>query len=48
MELLLTRSGYKLNIPDDERIDDLVVSVANGETDFDQLVAWFKFRIARS
>jgi death on curing protein len=47
-ELLLSRSGYMLHIPDDERVDDLVVSVARNETNFDQLVDWFTPRIARA
>jgi death on curing protein len=47
-ELLLTRSGYKLNIPDDERIDDLVVLVASNAMNFEQLVEWFTPRIAQT
>ena len=40
-ELLIERSGYRLAIPDDERIDDLVVAVASGQMTFAELVAWF-------
>jgi death on curing protein len=42
VELLIVRSGYLLDIPDGERVDDLVVSVAAGTVDFDQLVDWFR------
>lgn len=42
VELLIERSGYHLNIPDDEPIDDLVVNVASRVLEFDELVAWFK------
>ncbi len=46
-ELLIDRSGYRLEIPDDEPIDDLVVATASGQIDFDELVGWFAARIAR-
>lgn len=45
VELLIVRSGYRLNIPDDEPIDDLVVATASGEKSFDELVAWFAERL---
>jgi death on curing protein len=48
VELLINRSGYFLDIPDHERVDDLVVSVAAGTTSFDQLVDWFKPRLVRA
>ncbi len=47
VEILIGRSGYRLDIPDDEPIDDLVVAVAAGETGFDELVAWFQTRLVR-
>lgn len=47
VEILLDRSGYTLAIPDDERIDDLVVDVASGALRFDDIVAWFRKRIVR-
>jgi death-on-curing protein len=47
VEILIDRSGYYLNIPDDERIDDLVVDVAAGVMEFDQLVSWFNDRLDR-
>jgi death on curing protein len=47
VEILIERSGFVLDIPMDERIDDLVVSVASGQTSFDGLVVWFGRRIKR-
>lgn len=47
-EILIERSGYCLNIPDDEPIDDLVVGVADGSLTFEQIEAWFKERLVRS
>lgn len=47
-ELLIDRSGYRLTIPEDEPIDDLVVATAAADITFDDLVAWFGQRIARS
>lgn len=46
VELLIARSAYMLIIPDDEPIDDLVVSVAEGRVAFDGLRQWFADRIA--
>lgn len=46
-ELLIERSGYRLAIPDDERIDDLVVAVASGQMTFVELVAWFAPRLVK-
>ena len=48
VEILIGRSGYDLAIPDDERIDDLVVAVASGELTFDHLVAWFSPRLVKA
>jgi death-on-curing protein len=47
VELLIDRSGYFLTISDDEPIDDLVVSVAVGETDFEALIIWFQERLKK-
>lgn len=47
VELLIERSGYRLNIADYERIDDLVVEVANGAIGFQELYDWFKARVVR-
>lgn len=41
VEILIERSGYALAIPDDERVDDLVVDVASGILDGDGLRLWF-------
>ena len=48
VEILIARSGYALNIPDDEPIDDFVVGIANGHLAFDQIHAWFVPRIIRA
>ena len=48
VEILIARSGYALDIPDDEPIDDLVVAVASGQMNFDQIHAWFAPRIVRA
>ena len=48
VEILIERSGYYLNIDDDEPIDDLVVKVASNELNFDDLMAWFTPRLIRS
>lgn len=47
VEVLIERSGFELVIPDDEPIDDLVVSVANGDLAFDALASWFRERLHR-
>jgi death-on-curing protein len=48
VELLIRRSGYDLMIPDDERIDDLVVDVATSRLGFEALRAWFTERLRRA
>lgn len=48
VELLIDRSGYRLDIPDDEPVDDLVVAVASGQIGFEDLVAWFRPRLVRA
>lgn len=47
VEILIARSGYFLDIPDDEPIDDLVVGVVSGEISFDALADWFETRLVR-
>lgn len=47
VEILVGRSGFSLAIDDDERIDDLVVSVADGTLDFDDLCIWFRDRLVK-
>ena len=48
VEILVARSGYFLDISDEERIDDLVVSVADGQLEFDQIVSWFAARLRKA
>ncbi|WP_164860726.1 type II toxin-antitoxin system death-on-curing family toxin [Parasedimentitalea marina] len=48
VELLIERSGYYLNIPDDDPIDDIVVGVAESSVSFDDLTVWFKERLKRA
>lgn len=45
VEVLIERSGYGLDIADDEPIDDLVVAVAEGAVGFEGLCVWFKRRL---
>lgn len=45
--LLIERSGYAIALDPDERIDDMVVSVAAGQMSFDDLCEWFKARLVR-
>lgn len=47
IELLIDRSRYELDIPDNWPVDDLVVSVAIGSIGYDELVTWFKDRLVR-
>lgn len=47
VELLIDRSGYYLNIRDDEPVDDLVVRIAANEINFDTLVDWFRVRLVK-
>lgn len=42
VEILLARSGYRLAIPDDYPVDNLVVAVAAGQLDFDAIELWFR------
>ncbi len=44
--LMIERSGYALAFHPEERVDDIVVGVANGGINFDELVAWFVARLA--
>ena len=45
--LLIARSGYDLNLEPTDRIDDLVVDVAQNVTSFDDLVEWFRARLIK-
>ena len=46
VELLALRSGYEF-AEDDEVIADTITSVARGETDYEDLVEWFRPRLVR-
>jgi death-on-curing protein len=46
-EAMIDRSGYLLDVPDDEPIDDLVVAVASGDVGFEDLTGWFRDRLVR-
>lgn len=46
-ELLIERSGYYLDIADDEPVDDLVVGIASSEVSFEELVIWFECRLRK-
>lgn len=48
VELLVSRSGYLLDIPEDELVDDFVVSVAAGQTDFGEMERWFVRHLRKS
>lgn len=41
----IDRSGYTLDLADDERVDDFVVGVAEGGIAFADAVAWFSARL---
>jgi death on curing protein len=45
--LLIERSGYRLVLAPDERIDDVVVDVAEGLMGFEDLAIWFCARLAK-
>ena len=45
--LLIDRSGYTLEMLPSDRIDDLVVAVAEDQMLFDEIAEWFKERLAK-
>lgn len=47
VELLVARSGYLLDIAEDERIDDFVVTVAAGQRSFAEIQTWFGSRLKK-
>jgi death-on-curing protein len=47
-ELMIERSGYRLTVPEDYPVDDVVVDVASGLMTFDELVEWFRSNTERS
>ena len=48
VRVLLDRSRYELRLQPDDRVDDLVVSVADGTMTYEALVLWFGTRIVRT
>lgn len=48
VEILVSRSGYILDLPDNAPIDDLVVAVADGSLGYDDLVRWFADNLRRA
>jgi len=48
VELLILRSGHRLTLIGEERLDDFVVSVADGRIAFDAIERWFKARLHKS
>ena len=48
MLLFVERSGYHLVLDPGERIDDTVVSVADGQMSFEELCAWLRSHLVHS
>lgn len=48
VELLVERSADRIDIPDDEPIDDLVVNVVEHRMTFDELAEWFRMRLKKT
>jgi death-on-curing protein len=48
VELFIARSGYRLTIPEDAPIDDIVVDVVAGRLQFDDLATWFESNLERA
>lgn len=46
-DLMIKRSGYRLQLTEGERIDDMVVAVAAGEMDIEMLIQWFRGRLKK-
>lgn len=46
--LMIERSGYKLHLHEGERIDDLVVALADGMMTFEALIGWLRLRLDRT
>jgi len=47
-ELLVSRSGYALEIEETERFDDFVVAVASGQLGFSEIERWFRAHIVKA
>ena len=49
MHMFLTRSGYQLNVKDeDPALEQVILGVARSEIGFDELASWLEDRIVRS
>lgn len=46
-DLLIRRSKYRLQLSENERIDDVIVEIASGIICFDDLEVWFKQHLVR-
>ncbi len=46
-ELLIRRSGYRLLLQPDEKVDDVIVDLAMNAIEFDDLAHWFRARLTR-
>jgi len=46
-ELLIRRSGYALRLQNEEYFDDIIVGIAEGNIELDELDQWFKDRLIR-
>ncbi len=46
VELLVQRSGYEF-IEEDDVIADIITSVAQGQTSYEELAEWFRRRLTR-
>ncbi|MYE37834.1 MAG: type II toxin-antitoxin system death-on-curing family toxin [Rhodobacteraceae bacterium] len=46
VDLLAERSDYEI-VASDEAVTDMFVSVANGETGYEELAIWFRNRLQR-
>ncbi len=44
---MIERSDYRIRLQGDQRIDDIVVAVADDTLGFDALAAWFNSRLSR-
>ena len=45
--LMIERSGYRLDLQEDQRVDDIVVAVAAGDLDLNALAEWLRHRLFR-
>lgn len=54
LNLLLERSGHRLNSPEDstksiqQEVEEMILAIARGQLSFDELVGWFGKRLKRA